>query len=63
MIIKLDTGTYLIYNGGWIKIQACSPKILQPLDKLCNRQMDITTLTSDIEYKEEQIKNKRLVLK
>ena len=62
-IIKLDTGTYLIYNGGWIKIQACSPKVLQPLDKLCNRQMDITTLTSDIEYKEEQIKNKRLVLK
>ena len=53
----------MIYNGGWIKIQACSPKILQPLDKLCNRQMDITTLTSDIEYKEEQIKNKRLVLK
>ena len=47
-IVRLETGTCLIYSGGWVKIQDCSPKILQPLDKLCNRQMDIIILTSEI---------------
>ena len=62
-IRKLETGTYLIYNGGWVKIQDCSPKILQPLDAFFNRQMDVTTFTSDPEYKQEQVNNKKLVLK
>lgn len=50
-IIKLKTGTYLVYNGGWTKIQDCAPKILQPLDKICNRQMDVITFTSNPEEK------------
>ena len=45
-IVKLGTGDspYLVYSGGWVKIHECSPKILHPLDKLCNRQMDIQAL-------------------
>lgn len=62
-IIKLDSDTYLIYSGGWIKLSAGSPLLFHPLDMLCNRQMDITTLTSDKEYVEEVIKTKKLVLK
>lgn len=62
-IVKLDTGTYLIYNGGWVKIQECAPKILQPLDKLCHRQMEVTVLTPDEDVKDIEIKNKKKVLK
>lgn len=62
-IFMLETGTYLLYNGGWVKLQECAPKILQPLDKLCNRQMDVITLTSDLEFKKIKIDNKKKVLK
>lgn len=62
-IVKLDMGTYLIYNGGWVKIQECAPKILQPLDKLCHRQMEVTVLTPDEDVKDIEIKNKKKVLK
>lgn len=62
-IFMLETGTYLLYNGGWVKLQECAPKVLQPLDKLCNRQMDVITLTSDLEFKKIKIDNKKKVLK
>ena len=62
-IIKLDTGTYLVYSGGWVKLSNSAPGLIRPLDKLCNRQMDVTTLTSNEEYVKEKIKNKKLVLK
>ncbi len=62
-VVKLDTGTYLIYSGGWTKLSASSPLLFHPLDKLCNRQIDITTLTSDKAYIEESVKTKKLVLK
>lgn len=62
-VVKLDTGTYLVYSGGWVKLSASSPLLFHPLDKLCNRQIDITTLTSDEEYKKESIKTKKLILK
>lgn len=52
-IVQLETGSYLVYNGGWVKIQECAPKILQPLDKICNRQMDAITFTSDSESNSE----------
>ena len=62
-VVKLDSGTYLIYSGGWIKLSSGSPLICHPLDMLCNRQMDSITLTSDREYINESIKTKKLVLK
>ena len=62
-VVELESGTYLIYNGGWTKLSDSSPTILHPLDKICNRQIDITTLTSNEEYKKEKIKTKKLVLK
>ena len=62
-VVKLDTGTYLIYSGGWIKLSAGSPLVFHPLDMLCNRQIDVTTLTSNEEYIDESIKTKKLVLK
>lgn len=62
-VVKLDTETYLIYSGGWIKLSAGSPLLFHPLDMLCNRQIDVTTLTSNEEYKDESIKTKKLVLK
>lgn len=46
-IRRLYTGSYLFYNGGWTKIADSSPKKLQPLDSLCNRQIDVTTITND----------------
>lgn len=61
-IIKLKTGTFLIYNGGWVKLQDCAPKILQPLDKLCYRQIDITTITSNLD-KDIEITSRKKVLK
>ena len=62
-VVRLDTGTYLIYSGGWTKLSSVSPLLFHPLDMLCNRQIDITTLTSNEEYKNESIKTKKLVLK
>ena len=67
-IVKLDTQSYLVYNGGWTKIQDCAPKILHPLDKLCNRQMDLITISNNKELKkyiDEMIiknKGKKLIL-
>lgn len=65
-IVEFD-GTYLIYNGGWTKIQDCAPKFMQPLDKICNRQMDITTISSDEELINEKakvlVKNRKVNLK
>ena len=43
---KLKNDIYLINNGGWVKIAQSNPKYLYFLDKLCNRQIDITTLTN-----------------
>lgn len=51
-IEKLKTGSYLLHNGGWVKLSKSTPKYLHILDKLCNRQLDITTLTNN----EENIK-------
>ena len=62
-IDRLQSGTYLIYSGGWVKIQECAPTLLHPLDDLCNRQMDVVTLTSDEEIKEIKTSDKRKVLK
>ena len=62
-IVKLETGTYLIYNGGWVKIQECAPRVLQPLDSLCNRQMDMVTLTSNEKIEEPVVKSRKKVLK
>ena len=45
-IQKLKNGSYLLHNGGWIKLSQSTPKKLHFLDKLCNRQLDITTLTN-----------------
>ena len=62
-IFKLDSGTYLVYSGGWIKMSNSAPRLLHPLDMLCNRQMDVTTLTSNKEYIDEKISRKKLLLK
>ena len=40
-----------------------APRLLHPLDMLCNRQMDVTTLTSNKEYIDEKISRKKLLLK
>ena len=48
----LKSGAYLIHNGGWVKMAENTPKYLHFLDKICNRQIDITTLTN----KKEDIK-------
>ena len=54
---------YLVFNGGWIKTQDCAPQQLQWLDSVCYRQMDVTTLTSDEQYKEKpRIYSKRKYL-
>ena len=62
-VVELDSGTYLIYSGGWTKLSDSSPLLLHPIDMICNRQIDVTTLTSNEEYKKEKIKTKKLVLK
>lgn len=58
-IKKLKAGSYLFYNGGWIKIAESSPKVLQPLDKICNRQIDITTITNDKNVKGIKVYTKK----
>ena len=60
--LKQDNRSYIIFNGGWTKISESAPKIFYKLDKLCNREIDITTLTKDEKYKKEHIKSKKLVL-
>lgn len=62
-VVELETGTCLIYSGGWVKLQDCAPKLIQPLDKLCNRQMDVTILSSDPEINGIEISNRKKVLK
>lgn len=56
-IKKLKYGNYLVYNGGWKKI---SRKNLCFLDKLCNRQIDITIITNDEKYKNIEIYTKKI---
>ena len=55
-ILKGDT--YLIYNGGWTKIPDNTPDIFHVLDKMCNRQIDITILTN--KYKKLEVKTKKI---
>lgn len=62
-IVKLDTGTYLIYNGGWTKIPNCAKDIMKPLDALFNRDLDVTTITNNYEYYDSLVKTKKLKLK
>ncbi len=62
-IIKLNNGTIMIYNGGWTKIAESAPKILHKTNCMFYRQMDLTTLTSDEDFKETTVKNKLLLLK
>ena len=59
-IVKLDTGTYLLYNGGWTKIPNCASDIMKPLDVFFNRDIDITTITNNYEYYDSFVKTKKL---
>jgi predicted MPP superfamily phosphohydrolase len=59
-IVKLDTGTYLIYNGGWTKIPNCAKDIMKPLDVFFNRDIDVTTITNNYEYYDSYVKTKKL---
>lgn len=56
---EISSGTYLIYNGGWTKLANNTPNYLHKLDKLCNRQIDITILTKNIS-KDLDIKTKKI---
>ena len=62
-IIKLNNGTVMIYNGGWIKIAESAPKILHNTDSMFYRQIDLTTLTQNEDYKKPKIENKKILLK
>ena len=53
----------MIYNGGWTKIAESAPKVLHKTNCMFYRQMDLTTLTSDEDFKETTVKNKLLLLK
>ncbi len=55
-IKKINNHTYLINNGGWTKVPHNAPKKYRIFDKLCNRQIDITTLTNDKKYENIKIK-------
>lgn len=61
-IVKLDTGTYLIYNGGWTKIPATAKGIYYPLDVFFNRDIDVTTVTNNYEYYDSYVKTKKIKL-
>ncbi len=61
-IVKLSTGTYLIYNGGWTKIPATAKPIEYPLDKFFNRDIDVTTITNNYEYYDMLVKTKKMKL-
>lgn len=56
---EISSGSYLIYNGGWTKLANNTPNYLHKLDKLCNRQIDITILTKNISKKID-IKTKKI---
>lgn len=58
-IKKLNTGSYLYHNGGWTKIANSSPKKYQILDSMCNRQIDITTITNDQSIKNIKVYTKK----
>ena len=62
-VVRLNNGTVMIYNGGWTKIAEAAPKVLHKTNCMFYRQMDLTTLTSDEDYKETTVKNKLLLLK
>ena len=62
-IVKLYTGTYLIYNGGWTKIPNCAKDIMKPLDVFFNRDIDVTTISNNYEYYDSLVKTKKLKLK
>lgn len=59
-IVKLSSGTYLIYNGGWTKIPATAKEIMYPFDNMFNRDIDITNVTNNYEYYDMLVKTKRL---
>ena len=61
-IRKISNNTFLIYNGGWTKIPNNTPKPIHVLDKICNRQIDITILTKNIS-KEIEIKTKKIKMR
>ena len=61
-IVKLLTGTYLMYNGGWTKIPATAKPIEYPLDKFFNRDIDLTTITNNYEYYDMLVKTKKIKL-
>lgn len=58
--IRKINNTYLIYNGGWVKIANNTPKYLHMLDKLCNRQIEITILTNDPNCKNISVNTKKV---
>lgn len=58
-IKKLNTGSYLYHNGGWTKIANSAPKKYQLLDNICNRQIDVTTITNDNRIKDIKIYTKK----
>ena len=61
-IVKLPTGTYLIYNGGWTKIPATAKDFMCSFDKYFNRDIDVTTVTNNYEYFDSFVKTKKLKL-
>ena len=62
-IIKLNNGAVMIYNGGWTKIAESAPKILHNTDSMFYRQIDLTQLTQNEDYKKPKIENKKRLLK
>ena len=54
----LSSGTYLINNGGWTKMAKNTPNYLHFLDKICNRNIDVTTITNNKEN--EKIYTKKI---
>ena len=61
-IVKLPTGTYLIYSGGWTKIPATAKDLISSLDVLFNRDIDVTTVTNNYENYDMMVKTKKLKL-
>ena len=62
-IIKLNGGTIMIYNGGRTKITEKAPKVLHSLNNMFYRQLELTILTPEEEFKERRVKNKKVLLK
>lgn len=61
-IIRLDTGSYLIYNGGWTKIPATAKDFMQKFDKYFHRDIDVTTIGNNNECGDMIVKSKKLEL-